>query len=118
MHEMLYTALQDYAADASAAIVYESHSYPYFFLDTDGDGEPGPGEAIYPNQYTGWTPRLLRAAYNYQYVAKDTGAFAHNPNYIVQVWASKLDDVLGNRSPEGRKPTPCRSGKLHTTDRH
>jgi hypothetical protein len=93
MHEALYAAMQDYAAGASAAIVYESHTYPYFFLDTDGDGEPGPGEAIYPNAYKGWTPRLLRAAYNYQYVAKDPGAFAHNPKYVVQFLYDNLEDL-------------------------
>jgi hypothetical protein len=96
MHEALYEAMQEYAAGNSAAIVYESHTYPYFFLDTDGDGEAGPGEAIYPNQYTGWTPRLLKAAYNYQYVAKDPGAYAHNPTYIVQVLYDALEDIGGD----------------------
>jgi hypothetical protein len=94
LHEALYAAMQDYAANVgAAAIVYESHTYPYFFLDTNGDGEAGPDEAIYPNQYTGWTPRLLRAAYNYQYAAKDPGAFAHNPKYIVQVLYDTLADL-------------------------
>ena len=26
-----------------------------------------------------WTPKLLRAAFNYQYTQKDPGAFVHNP---------------------------------------
>ncbi len=29
-------------------------------------------------------PRLLKAAYNYQYVQKDPGAFAHNGKYVIQ----------------------------------
>jgi hypothetical protein len=93
LHEALYAAMQEYAASTTAAIVYESHTYPYFFLDTNGDGEAGADEANYGNQYNAWTPRLLRAAYNYQYVAKDPGGYAHNPKYIVQVLYDNLADL-------------------------
>ena len=48
------------------------------------------------NQYNAWTPRLLRAAYNYQYVAKDPGAFAHNGTYILQALYDSLDDLSGS----------------------
>ena len=40
LQEQLYSALQAYAAEvAGTAIVYESHSYPYFFVDTNADGD-------------------------------------------------------------------------------
>jgi hypothetical protein len=98
IHAALYTAIQAYAAQTGGAdaIVYDAHSYPYFFIDTDGDGEAGPGEAIYPNQYATWTPRLLRAAYNYQYASKDPGAFAHNGKYVLQVLYDTLEDIGGD----------------------
>ncbi|MDX1435331.1 MAG: cytochrome c3 family protein, partial [Anaerolineales bacterium] len=75
LREMLYGALQAYAAEtAGTPLVYDSAAYPYFFIDTDEDGEVSEGEAAFPNAYNAWTPRLLRAAYNYQYVQKDPGA--------------------------------------------
>jgi hypothetical protein len=94
LHEALYEAMQAYSASVSGnALAYESHSYPYFFNDTNGNGVADPDEAIRDNAFAGWTPRLLRAAYNYQYVAKDPGAFAHNPKYIVQVLYDNLEDL-------------------------
>ena len=43
--------------------------------------------------YNSWTPRLLRAAYNYQYSTKDPGTFAHNGKYIIQVLYDSLEDL-------------------------
>ncbi|MCB1404024.1 MAG: polyheme membrane-associated cytochrome C, partial [Rhodobacteraceae bacterium] len=51
------------------------------------------GEAVFPNRYASWTPRLLRAAYNYQFLAKDPGAFAHNPRYATQITYDSLEDL-------------------------
>ncbi len=97
MRDALYAAIQAYAADTAGAdpIVYDSHSYPYFFID-DGNGTVDPGEAIYPNRYATWTPRLLRAAYNYQYAMKDPGAFAHNAKYVIQVLYDSIADLGGS----------------------
>ncbi len=97
LQELLYGAIQAYAADVvGTPVVYDSHSYPYFFGDPNGNGEVDPGEAIYPNRYNAWTPRLLRAAYNYQYAAKDPGGFAHNGKYIIQVLYDSLEDIGGD----------------------
>jgi hypothetical protein len=94
MHEALYQAIQAYAADVvGTPIVYNAHAYPYFFVDTNGNGVADPDESNYGNRYNAWTPRLLRAAYNYQYVAKDPGGFAHNPTYILQVLYDTLTDI-------------------------
>jgi hypothetical protein len=100
MSEALYVALQDYAAsiDGAESIVYESHSYPYFFIDTNGNGEADPDEAIFPNRYNTWTPGLLKAAYNYQYASKDPGAFAHNGLYVLQTLYDSIEDVGGDVS--------------------
>jgi osmotically-inducible protein OsmY len=81
LYEALYAAMQDYATNvAGTGIVYDAHAYPYFF---DEAGE----------SYATWTPRLLRAAYNYQYATKDPGAFAHNGKYIIQVLYDSLEDI-------------------------
>ena len=92
MHEALYRALQDYtSAQGLPGIVWGSN-YPYFFTDSNENGEADPDEANYGNRYTSWTPRLLRGAYNYQWVAKDPGAYAHNGAYILQILYDSLSD--------------------------
>jgi hypothetical protein len=84
MNEALYAALQAYAADtAGTPIEYNPGQYPYFFDDA--------GE-----RYASWTPRLLKAAYNYQYAQKDPGAFAHNAPYVLQVLYDSIEDVGGD----------------------
>ncbi len=88
--EKLYAALQDYVKNVvGTAIVYNPFAYPYFFADANGNGALDEGEKAYST----WTPRLLRAAYNYQYVTKDPGAFAHNGKYIIQVLYDTLTDL-------------------------
>ncbi len=92
--EMLYAAMQDYAANVIAApIVYDASSYPYFFNDTNGNGALDEDEASRSNGFASWTPRLLRVAYNYQYSQKDPGAFAHNGKYMLQVLYDSLQDI-------------------------
>jgi hypothetical protein len=99
LREMLYAALQTYATEVlDAPIIYDGHSYPYFFVDPNGNGQVDEGEANFGNRYTSWSPRLLQAAYNYQYSAKDPGAFAHNGKYVIQVLYDSLVD-LGTQVP-------------------
>jgi hypothetical protein len=111
LHEALYAAMQDYAANVvGTPLVYESHSYPYFFIDTNGNGVADPDEAQRANAYNAWTPRLLQAAYNYQYAAKDPGTYAHNPKYIIQALYDGLEslgaqaavDMTGMVRPESK----------------
>lgn len=93
MQERLYQALLDYARDTvGTPIVYDEHAYPYFFVDSNGNGEVDAGEAAYPNRYQEWTPKLLRGAYNFQYVQKDPGIYVHNPTYALQVLYDTLQD--------------------------
>ncbi len=90
----LLTAIQDYARSvAKKPIVYSAPDFPYFFVDTNDNGKPDGKEAIFPNQYKNWTPRLIKAAYNYQFVTKDPGAYAHNPAYAAQLLHDSLADL-------------------------
>ncbi len=99
MRETLYAAIQDYALNTvGTGILYDSHSYPYFFVDTDGNGEIDEGEANFGNRYSSWTPRLLRAAYNYQYASKDPGSYTHNAPYVIQALYDSIEDVGGDVS--------------------
>ncbi len=85
MAEALYAAMQAYAdgIEGVDAIVYNPSAYPYFFNDA-GD------------RYATWTPNLLRAAYNYQYVQKDPGAYAHNGPYVIQFLYDSINAVGGD----------------------
>jgi hypothetical protein len=96
----LYESIQDYTirTEKVEPIIYETHSYPFFFIDSDGDGQVDPEEINVGNRYRTWTPRLLRAAFNYQYVAKDPGVFAHNGRYIMQLLYDSIQDLGGSVS--------------------
>jgi len=94
LHGQLYAAIQTYGTDVgSAPIGYASGAFPYFFNDTNGDGQISPDEAIFPNRYQSWTPRLLKAAYNYQVVKKDPGGYVHNPTYMLQLLYDSLESL-------------------------
>jgi hypothetical protein len=90
----LFAAIQDYAKSvAGKPIVYQAEVYPYFFVDLNGNGTADKDEAKFPNRYKAWTPRLMKAAYNYQFVTKDPGAFAHNPTYAIELLHDSLADL-------------------------
>lgn len=88
----LWTAMQAYAKKvAEVPILYDPVAFPYFFADKNDNGKKDEGEGA----YTEWTPRLLKAAYNYQYVQKDPGIYAHNPKYAVQILYDSLESLNG-----------------------
>lgn len=96
LHARLGAAIQTYAAEtAGVPVIYAAGAYPYFFIDSDGDGAESAGEAIYPNRYQSWTPRMLKAAYNYQLVAKEPAIFVHNPHYALQLLFDSLESLAG-----------------------
>lgn len=93
LHGLLAQAISAYGAEVAGTPIAYADSYPYFFNDTNADGAIDESEAAVPNRYQSWTPRLLRAAYNYQFVAKDPGAWAHNPHYVLQLLYDSVEDL-------------------------
>jgi hypothetical protein len=92
--EVLYKALQAYAKDVvKTGVTYDSHSHPYFFVDKDGDNKVDKDDKGASVRYTFWTPRLLQAAYNYQFAQKDPGAFVHNGKYVLQALYDSIEDL-------------------------
>jgi len=79
LQEVLSGVLQE------KGLVYDAASYPYFF-DKAGEG------------FAAWTPRLLKAAYNYQVSQKDIGGFAHGGKYIIQLLYDSITDLGGDVS--------------------
>jgi hypothetical protein len=108
MKELLLEAIMDYAMDNpdTEAIVYNPHGFPYFFIDTNENRVADPDESNMGNRYATWTPRLLRAAYNYQWVSKDPGAYAHNPMYTMQILYDSLQDIGADVSAMTRPEVP------------
>ncbi len=81
MREMLYQAMQAYAEEvAGTPLVYNGDAYPYFFDDAE-------------ENYASWTPRLAKAAYNYQVSLKDPGRYAHGGKYIIQLLYDSIEDL-------------------------
>lgn len=94
LREMLYQAMQSYASDVSgAAIAYNELTHPYFFIDGNEDGQADESESVRDNAYVAWTPRLVKAAYNYQTSLKDPGAFAHGGKYIIELLYDSIEDL-------------------------
>jgi len=93
VHVMLYDAIQTYAADVIGESILYADQFPYWFIDTNGNGEADEGEVNFGNQYASWTPRLVKATYNYHYVVEDPGGFMHNARYIIQIMYDTMDDL-------------------------
>ncbi len=110
LQDQLFAAITGYADTVvGTPVVFRGTNYPYFFNDTNGNGEADDDEVKFPNRYQSWTPRMLKAAYNYNFVSKDPGAFTHNPYYSLQlVYDAAVDlaeggsgvDVVGERPDE------------------
>lgn len=95
MTGILSEHIRAYAANVAGTPVIYAENYPYFFVDTNANGEVDDGENAFPNAYNAWTPRMMRAAYNYQFVKKDPGAYAHNPRYTLQILYDSIADLAG-----------------------
>jgi hypothetical protein len=105
--DALYAEIQKYAATNSQPLVYDTASYPYYFLDADKDGKPDKNDKGTVAYNGNWTPKLLRAAYNYQYSQKDPGAFVHNPKYVIQFLIDSIADLGGDVSKYTRPEVPA-----------
>lgn len=73
-------------------MIYDGTRYPYFFSDANGDGVADQNEGR-PVTYGAWTPRSLRAAYNWKLVTADPGNFAHNPPYMLELLYDTIEDL-------------------------
>ncbi len=93
LQEKLYEAILAYGTQVGAPVVYEGHSYPYWFNDTNANGVAEESEATYGNQYRSFTARFLKAAYNYQVSLKDPAGYAHGGKYIIELMYDSIEDL-------------------------
>ncbi len=97
LEETLYRHLQAYGHAIGSPIVYDEHTYPYFFKDTNGNGVADPAELTAANGYRFIAP-MLRAAYNYQFSKKEPCGFIHNPRYVAQLLVDSIEHLGGDIS--------------------
>ena len=89
-------------------ILYDGSSNPYFFLDADKDGQADKNDqGAKVNYNSNWTPKLLEAAFNYQYTQKDPGKFVHNPKYVMQFLIDSIESLGGDVSKYTRPEVPA-----------
>jgi hypothetical protein len=97
LRALLLDAIRTYAQDRSLGpICYSPDVYPYFFIDNspgDDAGQCSAEDSAYANRFANWTPRLLKAAYNFQVASKDPGGFAHNAKYLIQLMYDSMADL-------------------------
>jgi hypothetical protein len=99
LQEILYAPMQQYAAEVvGTPLAYDQLSYPYFFIDTNANGTLDADEATGENGYNAFTANLERAAYNYQVSLKDPGAYAHNPQYVIELLYDSIASLSGAMS--------------------
>ena len=94
LKEILYENLRVYAREViGKPIAYDGLTYPYFFNDKNDNGVVDSDEADAANGYGSFSPRLLRAAYNYQVSVKDPNAFAHGGKYVIELVYDSIEDL-------------------------
>lgn len=85
LNARLLEAIEAYAESVTGTPVAYADRFPYFFV--------AGVETTPANRYNAFTPNLLRAAYNFQFIKKDTGAYAHNPHYALQVLHDSIESL-------------------------
>ena len=93
LQEVLHRAVNSYSKELIGVAMGWADSFPYFFIDTDADGTIQSEEASFPNAYRSFTPRLMRAAFNYQFSKKDPGNYVHNGQYVIQLLHDSIADL-------------------------
>jgi len=95
MKVVLLQALSQYSANVGDGTMFgfNGEAYPYSFIDTNKDGQLSAEESAFPNQFKLFTPRMLKAAYNYMFTVKEPGAYVHNGKYVLQLMYDSIEDL-------------------------
>jgi len=91
----LYKQIRAFGFAIGDPVVYDSHSYPYWFKDTNGNGVKDPSET---GRYN-FTANMLKAAYNYQMSQKEPCGYIHNHRYVAQLLVDSIGDLGGSIAP-------------------
>jgi hypothetical protein len=102
--EALLAEIQKVAEANGTPVVFTNAN---FYVDADKNGEADKDDKGSSIRYNAWTPRLVKAAFNYRYISKDPGAFVHNPKYVIQFLIDSIEDLGGNISTYTRPEVPA-----------
>ena len=98
LRDALYAEIQAYAkAKTGTGIVYDTNTYPYWFADADGDGKADQKDGANVS-FSSWTPNLMKAAYNFNFMRKNPGAGVHNAKYAIQILIDSIEALGGDIS--------------------
>lgn len=95
MREILHQAMNAYSFQEIGEAAGWADQFPYLFVDADANGRIEGDEAAFSNAYSSFTPRLMRAAFNYQFSAKDPAGYVHNGKYVLQLLYDAIEDLSG-----------------------
>ncbi len=91
---VLQEALNQYSqAVTDTGFGFNTDAYPYAFIDTNKDGTIDESEGVFGNKYSTFTPRMLKAAFNYMFVQKEPAAYLHNAKYVLQLMYDSIEDL-------------------------
>ncbi|WP_275633791.1 cytochrome c3 family protein [Psychromarinibacter halotolerans] len=91
--DLLLEMIEAYTDDVvGAPVIYDGNRYPYFFADANRDGAIDMADGR-PVAYASWTPRSLRAAFNWKLITADPGNYAHNPQYTLELLYDSIADM-------------------------
>jgi hypothetical protein len=93
LQQLLLNAMREYAVEITTTPIIWGDQFPYFFIDVNNNGIIDAAEMNFANQYNAWTPRLIRAAYNFQFSKKDPGGYVHNSRYVLQLLHDSIYDL-------------------------
>ncbi len=86
--EQALASIVTYSKNIGGVTIGYSDNYPYWFGDVNDNGVQDEGEKAYAD----WTPRLMRAAFNYKFVTRSAG-YIHNPVYSAQLLIDSIEDL-------------------------
>jgi len=95
LHDLLYSAIQSYAVEVIGEPIVYTYAFPQWVIDTNANGLADGDEIDRNNSYPSWTPRLVKATYNYHLVVQSSGGFVHNPRYVIQLMFDTIEDLAG-----------------------
>jgi hypothetical protein len=98
-----FTGPPAFTFDASSVlnitgVCYSGANNPYFFYEVSGACTNVAGTTYPAMSFGKFDPKLLKAAYNYQWTQKEPGAWAHNEFYVMQVIYDSIVDLGGTPS--------------------
>jgi len=93
LHDLLHQTIQAYASEIIGQPIVYTYMDPQWVIDTNANGIADEDEITRGNSYPDWTPRLVKATYNYHLVVESAGAFVHNPRYAIQLIYDTIEDL-------------------------